>query len=394
MKKILFTIVTTLLVFTSFGQNSNRITNATDFKKLQQELLRLKELMAQDAVGHTEAIQLELDIRRQVDNIYLDMNTSLPGGNGKLTPEWKFFTEQLAEALEPHEEIIFDAAYRPQVEKNRNKKQLNRFTFVADQLIGFLKPDHEVELLMRKNLAQYPTLRWQVYRHLHELRLLKEMDIKDMEELGATINDPNEKIKWAEEISFYGSDAGLDVFENLLSVPFDPAGAKNERGEPETNQSILNYGPAFNGIENLGIKANQLLPLLEVREKEIREFYISNFREEEAHRFLIGFYILRMALDGKAVTPFKSARNRSGLLYPPGYGAKDKSPNSSGEGQFGKVPLQQGKKQRNPSFTDNVKTENHIPLYWWILGLLGVFFVFFFVIRKRIGAGFPNQKSN
>jgi hypothetical protein len=279
------------------------------------------------------------------------------------------------------------------VEKNRNKKQLNRFTFVADQLIGFLKPDHEVELLMRKNLAQYPTLRWQVYRHLHELRLLKEMDIKDMEELGATINDPNEKIKWAEEISFYGSDAGLDVFENLLSVPFDPEGLVNERGGPETNVSLASYVSVARAIRYLGEKAIRLLPKIKERESEVFEAHKRLFGENIANQSLNLFREIDMYMNGKFI-PYSSARNRSGLLYPPGYGAKDKSPNSSGEGQFGKVPLQQGKKQRNPSFTDNVKTENHIPLYWWILGLLGVFFVFFFVIRKRIGAGFPNQKSN
>lgn len=197
MKLFGFYLITLILATNSFAQNSNEITNATDFKKLQQELLSLKELMAQDTVLHTEAIPLELDIRRQVDNIYLDMNTRLPGGNGKLTPEWKEFTEQLAEALEPHEEIILEAAYRPLVDKNRKKTQLNRLTFNADQLISFLKPDREVENLMREKLQQYPTLRWQIYRHLHELRLLSETDVKEMEALGATISDPKEKIKWA-----------------------------------------------------------------------------------------------------------------------------------------------------------------------------------------------------
>lgn len=314
-----------LLIVSAFSQNENNITNATDFKKLEQGLLSLKELMAKDSVLHTEVIPLELDIRRQVDNIYLDMNMRLPGGDGKLTPEWKEFTTQVAEVLRPHQNTILESAYLPQVEKNRNRSQLNRLTFNADQLISFLKPDREVELLMRGKLQEYPSVRWQIYRHLHELRLLRYTDIKEMEALGATISDPKEKIKWAEEVSFYGSDAGLDLFKSLLSVPFDPAGAKNEKGSPETNQSTLNYGPALNGIVNLGIKAKSLLPLVEAREKEMREFYVSSFGEEEAHRFLVGFDMAKRALSGKAPSTLESARNRSGLLYPPGQESGDKA---------------------------------------------------------------------
>ena len=386
MKLFGFYLITLVLATNSFAQNSNEITKATDFKKLQQELLSLKELMAQDTVLHTEAIPLELDIRRQVDNIYLDMNTRLPGGNGKLTPEWKEFTERLAEALEPHEEIILDAAYRPFVDKNRKKTQLNRLTFNADQLIGFFKPDHKVELLMRQKLVQYPNLQWQIYRHLHELRLLRDTDVKDMETLGSEISDPSEKIKWAEEVSFYGSDAGLDVFENLLSVSFDPAGAKNERGEPETNQSFLDYSPALKGIINLGTKAEMLRPLLEAREREMREFYISNFGEEDAHRFLIGFDVIRMALNGKSPTPYESARNRSGLLYPPGQGASDKSPRSSETEQSGSEPLRQNKKHPNTPLADNSKVVNHTQGCGWTLVLLGVTLAIAFVTLKRIGS--------
>jgi hypothetical protein len=386
MKLFGFYLITLILATNSFAQNENEITNATDFKKLQQELLSLKELMAQDTVLHTEAIPLELDIRRQVDNIYLDMNTRLPGGNGKLTPEWKEFTEQLAEALEPHEETILEAAYRPLVDKNRQKTQLNRLTFNADQLIGFLKPDHEVEFLMRQKLVQYPTLRWQIYRHLHELRLLRDTDVKDMETRGSEISDPNEKITWAEEVSFYGSDAGLDVFKNLLSVSFDPKGAKNERGEPETNQSFLNYSPALKGIINLGTKAEMLRSLLEAREREMREFYISNFGEEDAHRFLIGFDIIRKVLSGKSPTPYESARNRSGLLYPPGQGATDKSPRSSETEQSGSEPWRQNRKQPNTPLADNSKVVNHTQWWGWVIGLLGVILATAFFMLKRIGS--------
>lgn len=272
------------------------------------------------------------------------------------------------------------------MDKNRKKTQLNRLTFNADQLIGFLKPDHEVEILMRQKLVQYPTLRWQIYRHLHELRLLRGTDVKDMEALEFEISDPNEKIKWAEEVSFYGSDAGLGVFKSLLSVPFDPAGAKNERGEPETNQSFLNYSHALKGIINLGTRAEMLSPLLEVREREMRDFYVSNFGEEDAHRFLIGFDIIRMALNGKSPTPYESARNRSGLLYPPGHGATDKSPRSSETEQSGSEPLRQDKKQFNTPSADNSKVVNHSQWWGWTLVLLGVTVAIAFGTLRRIGS--------
>lgn len=324
MKKFSYFFVFILLTVGAFSQSSGNVGTETDFKKLGQGLLSLKELMAQDTVLHTEAIPLELDIRRQVDNIYLDMNMRLPNEDGKLTPEWREYTTQLAEVLEPHEKTILESAYLPQVEKNRKKSQLHRLTFNADQLISFLKPDRDVELLMREKLQQYPTLRWQIYRHLHELRLLSETDVKEMEALGPAISDPKEKIKWAEEVSFYGSDAGLDLFKNLLNVSFEPAGAKNDKGGPETNQSFLNYGPALNGIENLGIRAKSLLPLVEAREKEMREYYLSNFSEEEAHRFLVGFTSFKKFLNGELAPRLKEARNRSGILYPPGQEPADK----------------------------------------------------------------------
>lgn len=323
MKLFIFFTTTFFLVICSFAQNLGEVTNATDFKKLQQELLSLKELMAQDTVLHTEAIPLELEIKKQVDNIYLDMNTRLPHGDGKLTPEWKKFTTQLADALEPHKETIVESAYRPLVDKNRKKKQLNRLTFNADQLIGFLKPDHEVELLMREKLLQYPILRWQIYRHLHELRLLRENDIKDMEALGAAISDPNEKIKWAEEVSFYGSDAGLDTLEKIISSPFDPEGLVNERGEPEGNKSFISYEPVSRAVRSLGKKAQRLLPIINDREQEVRNSLKEHFSSDVVDQGSLMFKIMQMSIRGE-VNPYSSARNRSGLLYPPGRESTDK----------------------------------------------------------------------
>lgn len=392
MKRFVFFITTIFLVVISFAQNLGEVTNATDFKKLQQKLLSLKELMAQDTVLHTEAIPLELDIRRQVDNIYLDMNTRLPGGNGKLTPEWKEFTEQLAEALEPHEEIILEAMYRPLVDKNRKKTQLNRLTFNADQLVGFLKPDHEVELLIRQKLVQYPTLRWQIYRHLHELRLLRDTDVEDMEALGAEISDPNEKIKWAEEVSFYGSDAGLDVLENIVSVPFNPEGLVNERGEPETNDSLSSYVSVARAIRHLGEKAIRLLPKIKDREGEVFEAHKKLFGENIASQSLNLFREIDLYVNGKFI-PYSSARNRSGLLYPPRQGATDKSPRSSETEQSGSEPLRQNEKQPNTPLADNSKVANHTQWWGWTLALLGVTLAIAFVILKRIGAKSSKPKS-
>jgi hypothetical protein len=324
MKLFGFYLITLVLATNSFAQNSNEITDATDFKKLEQGLLSLKELMAQETVLHTEAIPLELDIRRQVDNIYLDINMRLPNEDGKLTPEWKEFTTQLAEVLEPHERTILESAYLPQVERNRKRSQLNRLTFNSDQLISFLKPDQEVELLMREKLQEYPTLRWQIYRHLHELRLLSETDVKEMEVLGATISDPKEKIKWAEEVSFYGSDAGMDTLEEIMSVPFDPSGSVNERGGPENNESFSSYIPAGRAIRFLGAKGERLLPLIKDREKEVFTEYSKLFGDEFATRAINLFKVMQMSINGE-VNPYSSARNRSGLLYPPGQEPTDKA---------------------------------------------------------------------
>jgi hypothetical protein len=122
------------------AQNEGEITNAADFNKLEQGLIELRELMKKDVVSNTEAVPLEMDIRHQVDNIYLDINTRLSTEErlaGRQNQEWKTFIEQLGNTLEPYEDVILESAYQPLVEKNRAKRQLKRFTFNADQLINF-----------------------------------------------------------------------------------------------------------------------------------------------------------------------------------------------------------------------------------------------------------------
>lgn len=57
----------------------------------------------------------------------------------------------------------------------------------------------------------------------------------------------------------------------------------------------------------------------------MREYYLSNFSGEEAHRFLVGFTILKKFLNGELAPRLKEARNRSGILYPPGREPKDKA---------------------------------------------------------------------
>ena len=387
MKSFISYLATLLLSISVSGQQNQELLNATDFKQLALELRSLKVLMGKDIVDHTEAIQLELDIRRQVDNIYLDMNTRLP--DGVLTPQSKNFTRELADSLKPYEDIILDTAYRPRVEEDRKMSQLNRLTFNADQLIGFFKPDLEAELLMRKKLVQYPNLRWQIYRHLHELRLLKGSDVKNMEELWASISDQGEKVKWAEEVSFYGSDAGLRVFKELLSVPFDPTGAKNERGEPETNQSFLNYSPALNGIVNLGTKAGELLPLLEAREKEMRDFYISNFGEEDSHRFLVGFEMFKMVLNGKMPTRKDSARNRSGLLFPPGQGLEIQNSNTREAIQSESEFVIRDSRKSNSEKVDKITFFGSSKQLGWPVYLFGALMVFMLTVLWKFRVGSP-----
>ena len=381
MKRFIFCITTIFFVVSSFAQNLGEVTNATDFKKLQQELLLLKDLMSQDTVLHTEAIPLELDIRRQVDNIYLDMNTRLPHMDGRLTPEWKEFTEQLAEALEPHEEIILETAYRPLVDKNRKKTQLNRLTFNADQLIAFLKPDRGVELLMREKLVQYPELRWQIYRHLHELRLLRGTDIKDMEALGSEISDSNEKIKWAEEVSFYGSDAGLATLEKILLIPFDPRGSVNERGGPENNESFSSYIPVARAIKSLGKKGRNLLPIVKDRKDQIFSEYEKIFGIEFATNATRMFMEMEIFLNGKPCI-YASARNRSGLLYPPGQDVKNNF-NSAKTKTFDDESPLRPQKNRNTQSADDLEAVDHSQWQNGLIVLFGIMFVIIFATIKK-----------
>jgi hypothetical protein len=386
MKLYIFNITTFFLIVSSFAQNLGEVTNATDFKKLQQELLSLKDLMAQDTVLHSEAIPLELNIRRQVDNIYLDMNTRLPHLDGRLTPEWKEFTSKLAEILRPHEDIILEAAYRPLMDKNRKKTQLNRLTYNADQLVGFLKPDHEVELLMREKLVQYPTLRWQIYRHLHELRLLRETDIKDMEMLGTAIRDPNEKIKWAEEVSFYGSDAGLDTLERIISSPFDPEGLVNERGEPEGNKSFTSYEPVSRAVRSLGKKAQRLLPIIIDREQEVRNALKEHFSSDVVDQGSLMFKIMQMSIRGE-VNPYSSARNRSGLLYPPGQEPANQIIKQDNKTPSGDLSLRP-KKQRDLNLVESSRRpfESSSFLNWLLTSLAVAILavVYFMLIRSKM----------
>jgi hypothetical protein len=364
-------IVFVFLINIALGQEVGSVTNATDFKLLDQGLLSLKRLMDKESVIHTEATLLELDIRRQVDNIYLDMNTRLPDGDGTVTPEWKDFTKHLADVLAPHTEVILESAYRPKVDKNREKRQLNRLTFDADQLIGFLSPDRRVELLMREKLQQYPTLKWEIYRHLHELRLLRETDVNDMEALGETISEPKEKIKWAEEVSFYGSDAGLETLREILSVPFDPSGSVNERGGPESNLSFDNYIPVLRAIHFLGAKGLTLLPVIKTREAQVFEEYQKLFGLEFATKATHLFKEMEIYINGRS-SPYPSARNRSGILYPPGQGSTNKVVKQNVKGSGSEAYLRP-KKQNELSLTarSNRPSESG-DLLKWILSSLAV----------------------
>jgi hypothetical protein len=134
---------------------------------------------------------------------------------------------------------------------------------------------------------------------------------------GAAIVDPDEKIRWAEEVSFYGSDEGLEILKEILSVPFDSKGLINERGEPESNEMLQSYLPVARSIAHLGVKANSLLPLIEAREAEVRSSIKSLFGENVIAQGTVIFRGMRLYINGKK-RPIPSARNGSGLIYLPG----------------------------------------------------------------------------
>ncbi len=372
------------LASTVFSQSVEEITNSTNFKALKDDLTKIQELLGQDKVTYEAVSPLESKLRGHVDAIYLDINTRLPQGHGTATPQWRSFIGELESVLEPYTSVVVEAAYRPLNEPPRNDWQLHRVSPSARLLADFLKPNTESDSILRKALQSYPRPRWEIYRKLFELRLFQESDLSDMKAIRLTIDDPHEKIKWAQEVSFYGVDEGMDLFEQLLSVPFDPTGAKNERGEPETNQSYLNYSPALKGIMNLGTKAKRLLPLVEAREKEMRDYYVANFGEEASQRFLVGFTISKMALNGISPKKRESARNGSGLLYLPGEQAKDSSPVSPDTKSMGDDSLPSNSQRKSLGHEKNSESfKSHRMTPWWVVIPLLVAFVGVLVFWAR-----------
>jgi len=74
--------------------------------------------------------------------------------------------------------------------------------------------------------------------------MLTSKDIDAMVAGGQDITDPKEKIKRAEQMAFYGSDAGLDVLQEILEVPFSSKGLIGSTGVLGENESNSSYGPA------------------------------------------------------------------------------------------------------------------------------------------------------
>lgn len=177
-----------------------------------------------------------------------------------------------------------------------------------------------------------------------------------------------------------------------MSVPFDPSGSVNERGGPENNESFTSYIPAGRAIRFLGARGERLRPLTKDREKEVFTEYSKLFGDEFAARAINLFKVMQMSINGE-VNPYSSARNRSGLLYPPGQRVKDQSLQSSETKRFGSQPLLQSKKVLNTPLADNSKATNHTQIWVWLVGFLGVILMIFFVMLKIIRVKSSKSKS-
>jgi hypothetical protein len=347
MKTLTIYLLTVLTFITALrAQQPGDITNATDFEQLEKDFSALDSLLKKKEIEYEDVAEMEIRLSSQINHIYLDINTRMPKGLGNITPNWEAYISKLGNAIEPYESEIIEASYRTISDDLPQGYQLKRIGTYLIDFLDFAKPDEELHAKLRASLDQFPKARWQIYRKLHELRLLTEADVEQMVALGETITDPQEKIRWAEEISFYGSDAGLDVLEEIISKPFDPTG-------PVDNESYLSYVPVMRSIRYLGTRAERLLPFIRERKNEVFNSYKKRFGPDIASAGIRLFNSMENSIETGRI-PYLSARNGSGILYPPGYqpqdsqktqceskptsdlvlGKQGKVPNSASEGKF------------------------------------------------------------
>lgn len=366
-----------------FAQQLKEPTNATDFAQLDQDLRAIRPLLSKRPVEFEDVTALEKSLAAQINKIYLDINTRLDNGQGNITPEWQAYIERLGNAIKPYQSEVVEAALRTVGDDLPQGFQLKRPGSYLYQILDFAKPDAELDAELRAGIDQFPRARWKIYRKLFELRLLTEEDVKEMELWGESIQDPKEKMRWAEEISFYGSEAGLDILAPLLKIPFDSSDAKNEQNEPEMSKSMMKYAPAFNAVLNLGSKAKRLEPDIAKIEEVVSKFYLENFGEEKSKRFLTCFSLMNKALKAEASPVLGSARNGSGLLYRPGFvnEEKDQNPSSPNASPKAAEPLKQAT-ERNRVPAQAVIPQSKSKAFWVVAGLIAILASAWFMMRK------------
>ncbi len=308
--------------------------------------------------------------------IYTDLNAAFPGGyRGKTTPKWQQLTDDIGNSLRPYEQDMVRVALEARAGIYNPEGGIGGEIFL---MLDFAPPDAELGNALRDAVTKYPEVRWDAYRLLFEHRLLTSDDIDRMIASGNDITDPNEQVKWAEQLAFYGSDKGLDVLRKILEVPFSSEGIADSLSEGETvsNASQLSYEPVLRAITYLGPRAARLLPFVQARDAEIKKFMVSLVGEEKAYRHYVRYEIAEKYITGRIAPIVTYAVNGSGLLElpnAPNHGAAASTHHEHKTGETNKAAngMASGSSSGHGS---HPMGNGHGPLWPWFLS--GTLFLF------------------
>jgi hypothetical protein len=304
-------LVSAFLIFPIQLFAQARLTNAKELETLLAKITTDQFFQNIDSAQVMEEVSGQLQTMNF--NISADIISALPNGAGNVTPEWY---ELMADVHKSY------APYQAKMVKIALSKPKSRFgysttaIFQVLSLLDYARPDAEFDRAVREVIHSSPTPDWTAYRLLFEHRLIEEPDINEMILKGQNITDQKEKIKWAEQLAFYGSDAGLSILENLLKVPFTPDGMDSGSGSgyPSVNESMSSYGPAYKAVDYLGERVVYLRPLIKLREAEVKAAMLPVWGMEKTYPFLAGFGSIYKRISGEIPIETQSAKNGSGIL--------------------------------------------------------------------------------
>ena len=141
-------------------------------------------------------------------------------------------------------------------------------------------------------------------------------------------------------------------------------------------------------IRFLGVKGDSLLPLIKDREKEVFKEYSKLFGDEFATRAINLFKVMQMSIRGE-VNPYTSARNISGLLYPPGQEPAKKPMNQVDAGKSNSNFSSRPEKRHDAASVEGSKIQNDAGRFInWLMGALAlvIFGTLIILLFKRRNA--------